>query len=190
MAMEVTAAATVTATAMAVVTTHITVVMAMVTVVITGITVVITEATVTVTTESTTTIAAVIKAPPPLLRKPPQQPQPLLTPKLLQLRLPQTLLPLASPINLVVQEVVAVMVASSSGTPLAVKVRVSLLRIITLVPVQQTTMKSLLSLRNHRRTRFCSTAATPVMVVAVEELLLQVAVVAGSVEVATPTIDL
>ena len=187
--MEVTAVATVTATAMAVVTTHITVVMAMVTVVITGITVVIIEATVTVTTGSTTTIAAVIKAPPPIVLRKPPQPQPLLPPILLQPRLPQTLLPLASPINLVVQEV-AVVVASSSGKPLAVKARVSLQRIIIPTPVQQTTMKSLLNLRNHRKTRFCSTAATPVMAVAAEELLLQVAVVVASVEVATPTIDL
>ena len=188
--MEVTAAATVTATAMAVVTTHITVVMAMVTEVITGITVVITKATVTVTTESMTTIAAVIKAPPPPTLKKPPRPQQPLPPKLLQpILLPQTRLPLASPINLVVQEVAVE--ASSSGKPLAVKVRVSLLRIIILTPVQQTTMKSLLNLRNHQRTRFCSTAATPAMEAAEVVLLLQAAVVVVDlVEVATPTIGL
>ena len=184
MAMEATVVATEVATAI----TRITVVMAMVTAVITGITVVITKATVTVTTESMTTIAAVIKAPPPTLKKPPRPQQPL-PPKLLQpILLPQTRLPLASPINLVVQEVAVE--ASSSGKPLAVKVRVSLLRITIPTPVLQTTMKSLLNQRNHRKTRFCSTAATPAMEAAEVVLLLQAVVVVDLVVVATPTIDL
>ena len=83
--------------------------------------------------------------------------------------------------------------ASSFGKPLAVKARVSLLKMIIIpVLVQQTIMNHLhQSLRNPQKTKFCSTAAMA-MVVAAEALLLlpAVVVVADLVEVVTPTIDL
>ena len=96
-----------------------------------------------------------------------------------------------SPINLQDQEEVVVE-ASSFGKPLAVKARVSLLRMIIIpVLVQQTIMNLHQSLRNPQKTKFCSTAAMAV-VEASEALLLlpAVVVVADLVEVVTPTIDL
>ena len=175
------------ATAMVVIT-HTTVVTAMVIMDITA------RAIATVTTESTITIAAVTKAPLLIRRKlqpqlqQPLQPQPILLQPILQ---PQTQQLQVSPINLQDQEEVVVE-ASSFGKPLAVKARVSLLRMIIIpVLVQQTIMNLHQSLRNPQKTKFCSTAAMAV-VEASEALLLlpAVVVVADLVEVVTLTIDL
>ena len=174
-----------TAVAMAVITAaiiHTTEVTAMATEGTTAVT----TAMLIVTTDITITMIAVTKAAPVQLKNKLLLPRHRQRTQLLPIPRLQTQPLLLSPISLLVGELAAT--ACSSGQPPAVKVRANPLRVTTLVGALPTTLLPL-SLKNHQKTKFCSTAAVVPVEAVVEEALL-VEVGEASAAVVTPIIAL